>query len=215
MGSNFGNVFFHPQTTDFPAQVMPLWLEVKERKIAGGTVDLSSFSVGDIIPAAIPVHLGVMGGEATLLPTFEVAEAVVAASSTSLVLKPLAGIAPAKNMIVGKMSSSGVVAKAVTLGDPTYDETEGTYTFTITAGDVGALAVGDILVIAKEAGSNKAALLPTGLSWRQIVITNKGAYKGTVAVVTKGQLLGDRAPQIPDYYKAAMPGITYENELSE
>lgn len=212
--SNYGNAFFSPETKQYPGSVMPVWLEVKERKIAGGTFSLSGVAKGSIFPAGMPVRLDKMGGTVTILPTFEVQEAVVAASSTSLVLKPLAGVAPAKDMILGKMTSAGVAAKAAALGDPTYDATEGTYTFTITAGDFGALAEGDILVVVSAAGANKAATLPNGLSWRQVVVDSNNATVGTIAVVTKGQILGDRIPQMPDFYKAALPGITFEYELS-
>ena len=210
--SNYGNAFFSPETKQYPGSVIPVWLEVKERKIAGGTFSLSGVSKGTIFPAGMPVRLDKMGGTVTILPTFEVQEAVVAASSTSLVLKPLAGVAPAEDMILGKMTSAGVAAKAAALGEPTYDSTEGTYTFTITAGDFGALAVGDILVVVSAAGANKAAVLPNGLSWRQVVVDSDNATLGTIAVVTKGQVLGDRIPQMPDYYKDALKGITFEYE---
>lgn len=213
--SNYGNAFFSPESKQYPGSVVPVWLEVKERKIAGGTFDLTGVAKGTIFPAGMPCRLDVMGGTVKILPTFEVQEAVVAATSTSLVLKPLAGVAPAKDMILGKMTSAGVASKAAALGDPTYDADEGTYTFTITAGDFGALAEGDILVVVSAAGSNKAATLPNGLSWRQVVVDSDNATVGTIAVVTKGQILGDRIPQMPDFYKAAIPGITFEYELSE
>ena len=78
---------------------------------------------------------------------------------------------------------------------------------------LGNLDAGDILVIASEAGNNKAAVLPNGLSWRQVVIDSENATVGTVAVVTKGQVLADRIPAMPEFYKAAMPGITFEYEV--
>ena len=55
-------------------------------------------------------------------------------------------------------------------------------------------------------------LKPTGLSWREIYVSNEGAYAGTVAVVTKGQILGDRIPEMLDFYKDALTGITFEYE---
>ena len=55
-------------------------------------------------------------------------------------------------------------------------------------------------------------LKPTGLSWRQIYIDSDNATLGTVAVVTKGQVLADRIPEISDYFKSLMPGITFEYE---
>ena len=162
----------------------------------------------------MPVRLDKMGGTVTILPTFVVVGAV-SSSATTLVLKPQSGVAPAEGMIVGKMTSAGVAAKAVALGaaTPLTGTDAGKYQFTITANDLGTLSDGDVLVIVSAAGANKAAVLPNGLSWRQVVVDSDNATYGTIAVVTKGQVLGDRIPAMPDYYKAAMPGITFEYEL--
>ena len=212
--SNYGNAFFSPDSKTYPASVMPIWLEVKERKIAGGTFSLSGVAKGTIFAAGMPVRLDKMGGTVTILPTFVVVGAV-SSSATTLVLKPQSGVAPAEGMIVGKMTSAGVAAKAVALGaaTPLTGTDAGKYQFTITANDLGTLSDGDVLVIVSAAGANKAAVLPNGLSWRQVVVDSDNATKGTIAVVTKGQVLGDRIPAMPDYYKAAMPGITFEYEL--
>lgn len=212
--SNYGNAFFSPETKNYPSDIMPVWLEVKERKIAGGTFSLSGVTKGTIFPIGMPVRLDKMGGTVTILPTFQVVGAVTA-EGTTLVLKPLAGVIPAADMIVGKMTSAGVAAKAVALGaaTPGTGENAGTYSFTITANSLGTLADGDILVIVSASGSNKAAVLPNGLSWRQVVVDSDNATIGTIAVVTKGQILGDRIPQMPDFYKDAIPGITFEYEL--
>jgi len=212
--SNYGNAFFSPESKQYPGSVMPIWLEVKERKTAGGTFDLSGVSKGTIFPIGMPVRLDKMGGTVKILPTFTVVGAVSSAATT-LVLKPQAGVIPASGMIVGKMTSAGAAAKAVALGaaTPLTGTDAGKYQFTITANSLGELADGDLLVIVSEAGSNKAAVLPNGLSWRQVVVDSDNATKGTIAVVTKGQILGDRIPAMPDYYKAAMPGITFEYEL--
>lgn len=212
--SNYGNAFFSPDGKQYPASVVPVWLEVKERKIAGGTFSLSGVAKGTIFAAGMPVRLDKMGGTVTILPTFQVVGAV-SASATTLVLTPQAGVAPAQGMIVGKMTSAGVAAKAVALGaaTPLTGNDAGKYQFTITANDLGVLADGDVLVIVSAAGANKAAVLPNGLSWRQVVVDSDNATVGTIAVVTKGQVLADRIPAMPDYYWAAMPGITPEYEL--
>lgn len=212
--SNYGNAFFSPESKQYPGSVMPVWLEVKERKIAGGTFSLSGVAKGTIFAAGMPVRLDKMGGTVTILPTFTVVGAV-SSSATTLVLRPQSGVAPAQGMIVGKMTSAGVAAKSVALGAPTAltGTDAGKYQFTITANDLGTLADGDTLVIVSAAGANKAATLPNGLSWRQVVVDSDNATYGTIAVVTKGQVLGDRIPAMPEEYKAAMPGITFEYEL--
>lgn len=211
--SNYGNAFFTPDSKNYPASVVPVWIEVKERKLAGGTFSLSGVAKGTIYPAGFPVYLPKMGGTATLLPTFTVVGAV-SAEATTLVLKPNTNIIPAQNMVVGKMSSAGVAAKAIALGaaTPLTGDDAGKYKFTISANALGVLADGDILVIVSAAGSNKAAVLPNGLSWRQVVVDSDNATYGTVAVVTKGQVLADRIPDMPDFYKQALPGISFEYE---
>lgn len=213
--SNYGNAFFTPESKQYPGSVMPVWLEVKERKIAGGTFSLSGVAKGTIFAAGMPVRLDKMGGTVTILPTFTVVGAVDSAATT-LVLKPQSGVIPASGMVVGKMSSAGAAAKAITLGaaTPLTGANAGKYQFTITAASLGTLADGDLLVIVSEAGSNKPAVLPNGLSWRQVVVDSDNATYGTIAVVTKGQVLADRIPAMPDYYKDAMPGITFEYELA-
>lgn len=217
--SNYGNAFFSPDSKQYPGSVVPVWLEVKERKIAGGTVDISDFPKGTIIPAGIPVNLNVMGGTATLLDYFEVVGAV-AATDTSVVLKSVGGLVKdPSGLVVGKVDpATGIAAKAIELGTGTASTSEGhegEYTFTITANDLGVLADGDVLHIVSAEGSDKPAVKPTGLSWRQIYIDSDNATYGTVAVVTKGQVLADRIPAVDDYIKNALPGITFEYEQSE
>ena len=213
--SNYGNAFFSPESKQYPGSVMPIWLEVKRRKIAGGTFSLDGVAKGTIYPAGMPVRLDKMGGTVTLLPTFTVVGAVSSAATT-LVLKPQTNIIPAQGMIVGKMTSAGVAAKAVALGaaTPLTGTDAGKYQFTITANDLGTLSDGDLLVIVSAAGANKAAVLPNGLSWRQVVVDSDNATYGTIAVVTDGQILADRIPAMPDFYKEALPGISFEYELS-
>lgn len=213
--SNYGNAFFSPDSKQYLGNVMPIWLEVNKRKIAGGTFSLDGVAKGTIYPAGMPVRLDKMGGTVTLLPTFTVV-GNVSSAATTLVLKPQTNIIPAQGMIVGKMTSAGVAAKAVALGaaTPLTGTDAGKYQFTITANDLGTLSDGDLLVIVSAAGSNKAAVLPNGLSWRQVVVDSENATYGTVAVVVDGQVLADRIPAMPDFYKEALPGIAFEYELS-
>lgn len=217
--SNYGNAFFSPENKQYPGSVVPVWLEVKERKIAGGTVDISNFPKGTLIPAGIPVNLGVMGGTAKLLDSFLVVGAV-SSSDTTVVLKSIGGIfKDPSGLVVGLVNANtGVAAKAIELGTGTPSTSEGhegEVSFTITANALGTLADGDVLHIISATGSNKPAVKPTGLSWRQIYIDSDNATYGTVAVVTKGQVLADRIPAVDDYTKNALPGITFEYEQSE
>ena len=212
--SNYGNAFFSPESKQYPAGHMPIWLEVNKRKIAGGTFSLSGVAKGTIYPIGMPVRLDKMGGTVTLLPTFTVVGAIDSAATT-LVLKPQTNIAPAAGMIVGKMTAAGVVAKAVELGTatPLTGDDAGKYQFTIVANSLGTLADGDLLVIATVAGSSKPAVMPNGLSLRQVVVDSDNATLGTIAVVTEGQILADRIPAMPDFYKDALSNIDFQYEL--
>lgn len=206
---NYGNSF-NKDSQDFAAGKVPIWLHVDEFYPAGCT--LNGQKVGDTIPVGTPVAVSKMGAEASVLETFEVVGAV-ATTDTSVVLKSVSGaIQPAKDLVVGKIGSNGIIAKALALPEVTSvgsGDHEGEYTFTITANALGALSDGDTLVIASAAGSNKAPAYPTGLLYEDVYIGNVGA---TGTVVTKGQVLADRIAAIPDAYKPYLTNITFVNE---
>ena len=205
----YGNSF-NSGTKDYAAGKVPIWLHVDEFYTAGCT--LNDQPVGREIPVGTPVYVPKVGGEATVLETFEVVGAVTA-EGTSVVLKSVGGaIDPAKDLIVGKVGSNGVIAKALKLPAVTSEgsgDHAGEFTFTITANSLGALSDGDILVMASAAGSNKAPVFPTGLLYEEVLIGNVGA---TGTVVTKGQVLADRIAAIPALYKPYLPNITFVNE---
>lgn len=202
----YGNTF-NSSTADYAAGKVPIWLHVDEFYPAGCT--LNNQIVGDTIPVGTPVAVSKLGGEATVLETFQ----VVGAEGTSLVLKSVGGaIQPRKDLVVGKMGSNGSISKAAKLPEVTSvgsGEHAGEYTFTITAGSLGTLSNGDILMIAAEAGSNTAFVKPTGLLYEDVLIGNVGA---TGTIVTKGQVLGDRIAAIPDAYKPYLTNITFVKE---
>jgi len=206
---NYGNTF-NKSTQDYPVNKVPTWLFVDELYPAGCT--LNGYPQGSTIPAGTPVNVAKMGAEATILETFEVVGAVTA-EGTSVVLKSVSGaVDPAKDMIVGKIGSNGLIAKALKLpavASVGSGDHEGEYTFTITANSLGALSDGDILVMASAAGSSKAPLYPTGLLYEEVYIGNVGA---TGTVVTKGQVLADRIAAVPAAYLPYLTNITFVNE---
>ena len=210
-----GNVF-GSETKSYDAKSMPLWIEVKEKKLGGGTISLADYTKGDLIPAAVPVYLPKMGGDAVIIDAFEV-DGAVASDATAIKLKDgIFGTKPKKDMIVGKVASTGVAAKAAALG--TFVEGTG---FTITANSLGTLSDGDFVYIISVAGSSKPAVKPNGLTLREIYVdaTVDVAHSivptATVAVVTKGQILADRMPAaLADWQEDALKGnITFEHEL--
>ena len=210
-----GNVF-GSETKSYDAKSMPLWIEVKEKKLGGGTISLADYTKGDLIPAAVPVYLPKMGGDAVIIDAFEV-DGAVASDATAIKLKDgIFGTKPKKDMIVGKVASTGIAAKAAALG--TFVEGTG---FTITANSLGTLSDGDFVYIISVAGSSKPAVKPNGLTLREIYVdaTVDVAHDivptATVAVVTKGQILADRMPAtLADWQEDALKGnITFEHEL--
>ena len=210
-----GNVF-GSETKSYDAKSMPLWIEVKEKKLGGGTISLADYTKGDLIPAAVPVYLPKMGGDAVIIDAFEV-DGAVASDATAIKLKDgIFGTKPKKDMIVGKVASTGVAAKAAALG--TFVEGTG---FTITANSLGTLSDGDFVYIVSVAGSSKPAVKPNGLTLREIYVdaTVDVAHgvvpTATVAVVTKGQILADRmSAALADWQEDALKGnITFEHEL--
>ena len=206
---NYGNTF-NKSAESYNAGKLNVWLFADEFYPAGCT--LNTQPVGARIPIGTPVAVSKMGGEATVLETFEVVGAVTAAA-TSVVLKSVSGaVQPAKDLVVGKPGSNNVIAKALKLPAVTSvgsGDHEGEYTFTIEANSLGALSDGDILVMAAEAGSNKASALPTGLLYEDVLIGNVGA---TGTVVTKGQVLADRIAAVPAMYLPYLTNITFVNE---
>ena len=206
---NYGNSF-NKDAQDFNVGKVPIWLHADEFYPAGCT--LNNQAIGNRIPAGTPVYAAKMGAEAMVLETFEVVGAV-GSTDTSVVLKSVSGaVLPAKDLVVGKPGSNNVIAKAIALPEVTSvgsGDHEGEYTFTITANALGTLSDGDILVVAVEAGSNKAAAMPTGLLYEDVLIGNVGA---TGTIVTKGQVLAKRIAAIPAIYKPFLSNITFVNE---
>ena len=205
---NYGNSF-NRDSQEYNAGKVPIWLHTDEFYPAGCT--LNGYAQGSVIPAGAPVYVPKMGAEAVVLETFLVV-GNVAADGTSVVLKSVSGaVQPAKGLIVGK-PNNGVVAKALALPEVTSvgsGDHEGEYTFTIEANALGTLSNNDIVVMAVAAGSNKAQAFPTGLLLEDVFIGNVGA---TGTVVTKGQVLAKRIPEVPDAYKPYLTGITFVNE---
>lgn len=202
-----GNVFGSDSKT-YNAVSMPLWIEVKEKKLGGGTVSLSGYKKGDMIAAAAPVVLPKMGGDAVILDAFEVEETIDSSATAVKLKKGDFGTIPVAGLIVGKVSD-GTASKAATLGEL------GANGFAITANALGALTAGDKVYICSATGSNKAAVLPQGLTLRDIYVDTNTPTKATVAVVTKGQILADRiAAAIPSWMEKALYGnISFEKEL--
>ena len=203
---------FIKKTTQYDAGNTPIWLSVDRRKTAGGTLkDLPEGPA--LIPAGTPAYLDEMGGKITVLETFRVSKAV-SASDTSVEVEAMGNLPQiTKGQFVMKTPASySEKGTAVTAGTVSDGSTSGTKKFTISAGALGELAVGDILVAADKTGSDASmATLPNGLIWHDLYI-REGDYAQTAAIAVSGSILESRISPIPDVVKQALPMITFEKE---
>lgn len=187
---------------------IPVWAEVRGVKHGGGSIDLSGFPVGGVIPAGTPVNLDKSGGTLTPLYLYEVVKVV---ASTGVKVTVRANVAPAVDDFLMVFADEGKGVKVNKVDEDYY----GVYTITLNAA-LGALAAGAILIGADKAddtGSKpKVALLPTGLLWHDIV-KEDGDTWGTGAVVDEGRIYEDRIVGVPSVYKTAMPSVKFEKGI--
>ncbi len=187
---------------------IPVWAEVRGVKHGGGSIDLSDFPVGGVIPAGTPVNLDKSGGTLTPLYLYEVVEDVIA-TGTKVTVR--ANVAPAVDDFLMVFAEKGKGVKVNKVDEDYY----GVYTITLNAA-LGELEEGDILIGADKAddtGSKpEVDLLPTGLLWHDIVKEDGDAW-GTGAVVDEGRIYEDRIVGVPSTYKIAMPSIKFEKGI--
>lgn len=186
----------------------PVWFVVYEQERCGGTLE-NLPPAGTVIPAGSLVSLDQAGGTAKIIPTFEIA-ANVSTSDVTAKVKVMPGLpVPQNSMNLMKAPDSVYgVGKSGAISDVT-DNEDGTYSFSITAGALGALSAGDILIMAdKSAASGKLYAIPTGLTFNDVYI-EEGDNAATVASVYHGEIMEDRIQPIPESVKAALPQIKF------
>lgn len=188
---------------------IPVWAEVTGVKHGGGSIDLSAFPVGGVIPAGTPVHLDKAGGILTPLYLYEVVEVSGSTATVRANVAPAAGDA----LMVFPETVDGA-GKAVAVKTVVEDD-YGIHTITFTAA-FAEVKEGDLLVVADQAHATdavmKVSLLPEGLLWHDIV-KEEGDTWGTGAVVDTGRIYEDRVVGVPSVYKAAMPSVKFEKGI--
>ena len=188
----------------------PVWFHVDGIQTSGGTLETLP-PVGTVIPAGTMVQMEVAGDEhVKILETFTVAANV---STTDTEVKVIAaGKLPVLEATMAVMKAPATATgtgKAVLVGKVT-DNGDGTHSFTITAGALGALTKGDILVrAAAEGASAKMYCVPTGLTFNDVYI-EEGTTKATCASVEVGKIMEDRIAPVPDCVKAVLPRISFQ-----
>ncbi len=190
---------------------IPVWAEVRGVKHGGGSIDLSDFPVGGVIPAGTPVNLDKSGGTLTPLYLYEVVEDVIV-TGTEVAVR--ANVAPSVGdaiMVFGGIATEGKSVKVNKVEEDAY----GVQTITLNAA-LGVLEEGAILVVADVVHATtakpKVDLLPTGLLWHDIV-KEEGDTWGTGAVVDEGRIYEDRIVGVPSVYKTAMPSVKFEKGI--
>lgn len=204
---------FRKSKTPYDAGGVPIWLNVRQKKTAGGILKTLPTNTPVTIPAGTPVYLDKFaGGEVTILETFRVAKAV---SASDVVVEVLSeGNVPQiqADMIVMKAPETvTTTGKSKKIGAVTKASDSSNLTFAITANDLGVLEAGDILVIADKAAASGAsiAVIPNGLVWHDLRV-REGDTAQSVAVVVDGHILEDRINPIPSCVKAILPQIIFE-----
>ena len=187
---------------------IPVWAEVRGVKHGGGSIDLSDFPVGGVIPAGTPVNLDKSGGTLTPLYLYEAVEDVLVTGKDITVR---ANVAPAVGDFLMVFAEEGKGVKVNKVVEDHY----GVYTITV-AEALGVIEEGDILIGADKADAAtskpKVDLLPTGLLWHDIG-KEEGDTWGTGAVVDEGRIYEDRIVGVPSVYKTAMPSVKFEKGI--
>lgn len=188
----------------------PIWLNVRQKERSGGTLESEYLVAGTLLRAGSLVGIDSIGGVAKVIETFEVATAVTT-TDTVVKVKAFPSYPIPKNGIVlmKAPATASTTGKAGAVSAVSLDSVAGVYELTITAGDLGALAVGDILIRAKSAGASATILaVPTGLTENDVYIED-GDYAATVASVFDGEIMEDRIQPIPALAKQLLPMIKF------
>lgn len=198
----------------------PVWKHIDNDGIedGGGKFKVVSdfateYPVDTIIPVGTPVNLA--SGILTILPTYEVTDTYAATVATVVKINaygiariPKIGDAIMLAPATATTTGTAIAITGVALVSGKYELTVGAAAF----GTGVALAVGDILVGAVDAGSGKAMLtIPTGLLRREVYI-GAGATVATGASVFFGNILVNRIPAIPACVKSVLTQIKFTPE---
>lgn len=188
----------------------PVWLTVSQKERSGGVLETLP-PVGTILRAGSLVSIDTAGGTAKVIETFEVADAVAAGDTTVKVQAYGGHPIPQSGAILMKAPSAvDETGNGATISAVTLNEEDGVYELAITAGALGTLAAGDILVKADaEGNAAKVYAVPSGLTENDVYI-EAGDYAATVASVYHGEIMEDRIQPIPDAFKKVLPMIKFQ-----
>lgn len=206
--NGLGHVF-GPGKTAQTDGMFPVWLEQDGSRIMGGIINLqheykSGLKVVDVYPSSIrtatPCYMNAVGSYIPV-PTFRVV-AELTAEGTSLELANWDGCA---KLIKGMVLVNPANDKTVTVSTIS-STTEGNYKVTISADALGAMAVGDALVLQEAASWDVAGLTKSNLDYYGA----DPSSKLNITLVDRGRLLEGTAPALPKAMKEKLQTVKYE-----
>lgn len=129
--------------------------EVKIRQ--GGALVTDALAEGELVHAGTPVEIDLVERKAKFMKVWEVLEVVDESPNTKITLNAswLAPKLAETDVVMVVPASIGATGKAVAAGAVT-DNGDGTVSISVATDSIDAVAVGDFLTIAAEAGSDKA-----------------------------------------------------------
>lgn len=196
--------------------IIPVWLEQNGSRVMGGIIDLSykvdgTNKVSDFWPSSIRtgtpcVELG--SHQYAPIPTYRVLEDVSSTDTSVKIAKQeglpvlVAGMSLAN--AEDSESEVSVTASAISL-----DEEDGYYILTITAGDLGTLAAGDVLVPTALADKTPVGLTKSNLLYKGL--DDLDNTKLNITLVDEGRLIADTAPAASKAIRASLQTVKWEN----
>lgn len=189
--------------------MFPVWLEQEGSRIMGGIIDLQAeyktgLKVIDVFPESIrtatPCYMKSVG-EYLPIPTFRVVTALTA-EGTTLELANWEGCA---KLIKGMVLVNPANSKTLTVGTVS-STSEGNYKLTITAAALGAMEVGDALVLQEASAWDVTGLTKSNLNY----VGADPTSKLNITLVDRGRLLEGTAPALPKAMKEKLQTVKYE-----
>lgn len=189
--------------------MFPVWLEQEGSRIMGGIINLqaeykSGLKVIDVFPESIrtatPCYMKSVG-EYLPIPTFRVVTALTD-EGTTLELANWEGCA---NVVKGMVLVNPANNKTITVSTVS-STSEGNYKLTITAAALGAMEVGDALVLQEASAWDVAGLTKSNLNY----VGADPTSKLNITLVDRGRLLEGTAPALPKAMKEKLQTVKYE-----
>lgn len=196
---------------------VPVWKSIESKIMSGG---LLQNPVVGVYPAGTPVYIDTNAHTATVLNAYVVNAPVLVTDTTVQItvvgetlpdgtFNPSSPRINSSTILMVAPSAYNATGTAVAVGTVTQGSTYDT--FTITAGALGALAAGTILVEAASAGSNKLmAVTPNALLENDIYF-NAYSVSATATGVYEGDIYAQRiAWPVPACVQNALTQIFFD-----